>query len=172
MFESESISDIVRIMKEIVKLDSLDRRILGELQRDGAQSNGELAERRGKHGSVVLAPRQSARGGRRTDENVCSSTRHGSDRASTSSAISGSRAIRPNIPRCSKILSGTRIASWNACRCRASGIIRVRVVATDVADYEAFLMQRLLRNEAVAGAASHFALRAVKYQTAVPLPGE
>ena len=49
---------------------------------------------------------------------------------------------------------------------------QVRVVATDVADYEAFLMQRLLRNEAVAGAASHFALRVVKYQTAVPLPGE
>ena len=46
---------------------------------------------------------------------------------------------------------------------------QLRVVARDVADYEGFLMQTVLKNDAVATASSHFALKTVKYQTAIPL---
>ena len=172
MFESESISDNVSIMKEIVKLDSLDRRILGELQRDGAQSNSELAERVGSTGpscwrrvraleaAGVLTKNvwlvDAARVGQSV--NVLCNIRLKSHSAEHTAMFENFVRDQDRIMECLS-MSG----EWD---------YQVRVVATDVADYEAFLMQRLLRNEAVAGAASHFALRAVKYQTAVPLPGE
>ena len=48
----------------------------------------------------------------------------------------------------------------------------MRVVASDVSDYEQFLMRRLLKHESVAGASSHFALSVTKYVTALPLRGK
>ncbi|KGB55766.1 putative transcriptional regulator protein [Sphingopyxis sp. LC81] len=172
MFESESISYYGYMMKEIVKLDALDRRILGELQRDGAQSNGDLAERVGSTGpscwrrvraleaAGVLTKNvwlvDAARVGQSV--NVLCNIRLKSHSAEHTAMFENFVRDQDRIMECLS-MSG----EWD---------YQVRVVATDVADYEAFLMQKLLRNEAVAAAASHFALRAVKYQTAVPLPGE
>lgn len=45
----------------------------------------------------------------------------------------------------------------------------MRVVVSDVADYEQFLMRKLLKHESVAAASSHFALSITKYVTAMPL---
>jgi DNA-binding Lrp family transcriptional regulator len=45
----------------------------------------------------------------------------------------------------------------------------LRVVVADVADYNGYLMQRLLSHPGVAGASSHFALQLVKYTTALPV---
>jgi DNA-binding Lrp family transcriptional regulator len=45
----------------------------------------------------------------------------------------------------------------------------LRVVVSDVAAYERFLMRELLAHPAVATAASHFALSQVKYTTALPV---
>lgn len=45
----------------------------------------------------------------------------------------------------------------------------IRVIVRDVRDYEAFLMGKLLAQEAVASSASHFALKRVKSTTAIPL---
>ena len=46
-------------------------------------------------------------------------------------------------------------------------LLKIRV--GDMAEYEAFLMGRLLAHAAVASASSGFALRDVKYTTALPL---
>lgn len=45
----------------------------------------------------------------------------------------------------------------------------LRVVAADVRDYERFLMHGILTHEAVANSSSHFALKSVKYTTALPV---
>lgn len=45
----------------------------------------------------------------------------------------------------------------------------LRVVVADVRDYEKFLMQDLLRHPTVASSASHFALKQIKYTTALPV---
>lgn len=47
----------------------------------------------------------------------------------------------------------------------------LRVIVPDVAAYERFLKDALTRIEGVAGIKSSFALREVKYSTALPLPG-
>lgn len=45
-----------------------------------------------------------------------------------------------------------------------------RIVVRDVAAYEQFLMESLTRIEGVASIKSSFALKPVKYSTALPLP--
>lgn len=45
----------------------------------------------------------------------------------------------------------------------------LRVVVGDVREYEAFLMGELLKHPSVAASASHFALKRVKYTTAMPV---
>ncbi|MEO7787759.1 MAG: Lrp/AsnC family transcriptional regulator [Sphingomicrobium sp.] len=45
----------------------------------------------------------------------------------------------------------------------------LHVAVASVADYERFLMQELLNHPAVATSASHFALKRVKYSTALPV---
>ena len=45
----------------------------------------------------------------------------------------------------------------------------LRVVAADVRDYERLLMHGILTHEAVANSSSHFALKSVKYTTALPV---
>jgi len=56
--------------------------------------------------------------------------------------------------------------------CHATSGVRdyvLKVRAADMAEYEAFLMGRLLAHPSVASASTGFALRAVKYTTALPL---
>ena len=45
----------------------------------------------------------------------------------------------------------------------------MRIVVEGVADYESFLMHRLLNHPNVASCTSHFALSQVKYTTAIPV---
>jgi Lrp/AsnC family leucine-responsive transcriptional regulator len=45
----------------------------------------------------------------------------------------------------------------------------LRVVVADVADNERLLMHGILTHEAVATSSSHFALKSVKYSTAIPV---
>jgi len=45
----------------------------------------------------------------------------------------------------------------------------LRIVVSDVADYERFLMREMLNQPNVATSASHFALSQVKYTTAIPV---
>ncbi|MBL0914812.1 MAG: Lrp/AsnC family transcriptional regulator [Sphingopyxis sp.] len=156
--------------KEMVELDPLDRRILHELQHDGALSNAELAERVGSTGpscwrrirslesAGVLARNVWLVDGGRIGQrvNVLCNIRLKSHSAEHTALFETFVRAQDRIMECLS-MSG----EWD---------YQIRVVATDVADYETFLMHALLRNEAVAGASSHFALRTVKYQTAIPLP--
>lgn len=158
-------------MNEIVKLDPLDRRIIDELQRDGGQSNGDLADRvastgpscwrriRALEAAGVLTKNvwlvDAARVGQGV--NVLCNVRLKSHSAEHTELFENFVLAQDRIMECLS-MSG----EWD---------YQLRVIATGVGDYEAFLMQTLLRNDAVAGASSHFALRVVKYQTAVPLPG-
>lgn len=157
-------------VKKIVTLDPLDRKIIDALQRDGAQSNAELAERVGSTGpscwrrvklleeAGVLAKNVWLVDAERIGQsvNVICNIRLKSHSAEHTEAFERFVQTQDRIMDCLS-MSG----EWD---------YQVRVVATDVGDYEAFLMHVLLRNEAVAGASSHFALRVVKYQTAIPLP--
>jgi Lrp/AsnC family transcriptional regulator len=45
----------------------------------------------------------------------------------------------------------------------------LRIVVSDVADYNLFLMEALLGHSSVAAASSHFALSMPKYTTAIPV---
>ncbi len=45
----------------------------------------------------------------------------------------------------------------------------LRIVARDVADYNDFLMGKMLKHPAVASASSHFALQTIKFTTALPV---
>lgn len=45
----------------------------------------------------------------------------------------------------------------------------LRVVAASVADYESFLMRKLLGHSSVATSSSHFAMKRIKYTTELPL---
>jgi DNA-binding Lrp family transcriptional regulator len=45
----------------------------------------------------------------------------------------------------------------------------MRIVASDVSDYDRFLMRVLLKHPSVGGASSHFALSVTKYETALPV---
>jgi len=46
---------------------------------------------------------------------------------------------------------------------------QLRLIVTDMAEYENFLMNRLLRHPSVGTSSSHFALKRIKYTTEIPL---
>lgn len=46
---------------------------------------------------------------------------------------------------------------------------QLRITVSDMAEYEEFLMRRLLCHPTVATSASHFALKRIKYTTALPI---
>ncbi|BAK67247.1 AsnC family transcriptional regulator [Sphingobium sp. SYK-6] len=156
-------------MKKIVKLDELDRRIVSELQQDGGLSNAELAERVGSTGpscwrrvrqleetgvlraTVRLAdPRLLGHG-----VNVLCNVRLRNHDPETSRRFIDFIDSEARIMECYS-MSG----EWD---------YLMRVVASDVADYEDFLLHRLLTHPVVANAASHFALSIAKYKTALPI---
>ncbi|MBN8846270.1 MAG: Lrp/AsnC family transcriptional regulator [Sphingomonadales bacterium] len=156
-------------MTNSVTLDDLDRRILRELQRDASFSNAELADRVGSSGPScwrrvrlleeagvltrtvrLVDPARVGQG-----VNVICNIRLKSHSAEHTDSFERFIAREERIMECLS-MSG----EWD---------YQVRVVARDVADYEIFLMQTLLKQEAVGAAASHFALKVVKYQTAIPL---
>jgi DNA-binding Lrp family transcriptional regulator len=159
-------------MRERIKLDALDRKIIDELQRDGALSHPDLAERVGSTPpSCWRRVRQLEESGvfrgtvRLVDQEVLGQSVnvlcHVRMRNHTLDNIEVFEAFVRSEPRIMECFSMS--GEWD---------YQLRVVAEDVADYEVFLMRTLLKHPSVAGAASHFALRMVKYQTAVPVPSD
>ncbi|PHQ63580.1 MAG: AsnC family transcriptional regulator [Sphingobium sp.] len=156
-------------MSNILTLDPLDRRILGELQRDATLSNAELAERVGSTApscwrrvramqeqgllrrAVWLAdPRALGQG-----VTVLCHIRMKDFTAESIAAFEDFVRGHEQVMECYS-MSG----EWD---------YLVRVVASDVADYEHFLMRTLLTHPSVAGASSQFALSTTKYETALPI---
>ncbi|WP_347302510.1 Lrp/AsnC family transcriptional regulator [Croceibacterium sp. TMG7-5b_MA50] len=152
-----------------LKLDALDRRILRQLQRDARLSNAELAERVGSTApsvwrrirlleeAGVLGPTVRLADQQRLGHgvNMLCNVRMQSFDADAIAAFERFVDGEERIMECFS-MSG----DWD---------YLLRVIATDVADYETFLMQRLVKHPSVATASSHLALRVAKYQTAIPV---
>jgi DNA-binding Lrp family transcriptional regulator len=150
-------------------LDAIDRRILEQLQANALLSNADLAERvnsspascwrrvkaleaAGVLGPAVrlLNPESLGR-----SVNVLCSVRVSSHSREVRSAFEDFVGGRREIMECYST-SG----EWD---------YLLRVVASDVADYERFLMRVLLDHPSVGGASSIFALSQTKYTTALPI---
>lgn len=156
-------------MDQVHHLDAIDRRIVAELQANAALSHAEIAQRVGSSpasvwrrikaledagvllGSVRLVDADKV--GCRV--NVLCNVRARSHSVEVRTSFEEFVRGRPEILECYS-MSG----DWD---------YLLRIVARDVADYEAFLMRTLLNHPAVASASSHFALSLTKYITALPL---
>ena len=155
-------------MNEIT-LDKLDREILQRIQRDAGQSHAGLAEavgtsapscwrrlRRLEEAGVLGPPVRLVTPqaiGLAVDV-ICNVRLQGHSQAHRQ-GFEAFAAGHPEVMEC-YAMSG----EWD---------YLLRVIVRDVAAYERFLMRSLLQHPAVATASSHFALKQVKYTTALPL---
>jgi Lrp/AsnC family transcriptional regulator len=153
----------------MIALDPLDRRIVAELQKDASLSNADLAERVGSTApSCWRRIRQLEEAGVLRDTvrladpnllgqgvNVLCYVRMRNYEAENIAPFEAFVRSEPKIMECYS-MSG----EWD---------YLMRVVASDVSDYEHFLMQVLLKHPSVGAASSHFALSVTKYQTALPV---
>lgn len=162
-------SKIALMVKQMVQLDPVDRRILAELQRDGALSHAELATRVGAspascwrrikaleaagvlRGAVRLVDPEKVGRGVNVFCNVRMRT-HSRDDVALFEAFVHERA---EVLECYS-MSG----DWD---------YLLRIVAADVADLERFLMRTLREHPSVGATSSHFALAQTKYSTAYPV---
>lgn len=156
-------------MKQSLELDKIDTLILIELQKDGALSHAELAERVGSSapscwrrikaleaagllkGAVRLVDPQKL--GRSV--NVICNVRMRSHSLESIARFEAFVHSRPEVLECFS-MSG----EWD---------YLLRVIVADVAGYEQFLMRSLLEHPSVGGASSHFALSMTKYTTSIPI---
>lgn len=156
-------------MNELIHIDELDRRILRIVQVEGDISNAALAERVGASAAScwrrlraleeagvlgptvrLLAPAAIDRG----LDAICQ-IRIKSHDVSAREEFEKFVMLWDEIMECYS-MSG----EWD---------YQLRIVVADVRAYEEFLMQHLLRHPAVASSASHFALKRIKYTTAMPV---
>ncbi len=156
-------------MKEAIQLDEIDRRLLRALQDDAEQSHAALAERVGSSSASCWRRIRALeevgvlrRGVRLVDAgkvgrgvSVICQVRLKSHAEESRSAFDLFLQSHVEIMECYS-MSG----EWD---------YLLRVVVADVAAYERFLMRDLLSHPAVGAASSHFALKQVKYTTAVPV---
>ncbi len=156
-------------MSETYHLDEIDRRIVRELQRDGALSHAALAEKVGASpasvwrrvraleraevlgASVRLASAEAL--GRSV--NVLCQVRMTRQSVEARADFEAFIRSREEIVECYS-MSG----EWD---------YLLRIAVRDVADYDRFIMRGVLAHPAVANAASNFALRQVKYTTEIPV---
>jgi DNA-binding Lrp family transcriptional regulator len=156
-------------LEPIIKLDRIDRRILAELQSDGGLSHAELALRVGSStascwrriklleaaGVLAGTVRLVDAGKVGCGVNVLCNLRVKDHSKDTRASFEDFVRSRPEVMECFS-MSG----EWD---------YLLRVVASDVSDYEHFLMHVLLDHPSVGGASSHFALSVTKYSTAIPV---
>ncbi len=155
-------------MIETAQLDSIDRRIVRELQVDAGLSHAALAERVGSSPASVWRRIRALEA-----DNVLGATIRLADAKALGWPVnvmcqvrmmrqtSDDRArfeefiqSREQIVECYS-MSG----EWD---------YLLRIIVGSVEDYEQFIMRELLGHPSVATAASNFALRQVKYTTAIP----
>jgi Lrp/AsnC family leucine-responsive transcriptional regulator len=152
----------------MLKLDSLDRRILRELQRDGSLRNDQLAERIGLSPSptlrrvkaleqagilryvALLNPKEIGLGVRmRVDVRLNVQSRDALER------FDAAIVAMPEVVECL-----TMLGEWD---------YSLTVVARDVDDYQRFLLDRLAKLSNIANYRSTLAVREVKRTTELPV---
>jgi Lrp/AsnC family transcriptional regulator len=156
-------------MKEDDHLDSVDRRIVRELQRDASLSHAALAERVGasaasvwrrvrsleKGGVLGRAVRIASPKALGRSVNVLCQVRMARQTVEARADFEDFIQSREEIVEC-YAMSG----EWD---------YLLRIAVRDVADYDRFIMRGVLAHPSVANAASNFALRQVKYTTEIPV---
>ena len=156
-------------MKEIDRIDPVDRRIIRELQRDASLSHSALAEKVGASAaSVWRRVRNLEQSGvlgksvRLVDPqhlgrsvNVLCQVRMTRQTVEARAEFEAFIQSREEIVEC-YAMSG----EWD---------YLLRISVRDVADYDRFIMRGVLAHPSVAHAASNFALRQVKYTTEIPV---
>lgn len=156
-------------MSETCHIDELDRRILRILQREGDISNAALAERVGASAASCWRRIRALEDGGVLGRTV---------RLLNPSAIARELDVVCQVRMKSHDHPAREeferfVAQWDEImECYSmSGEwdYQLRIVVADVRAYEEFLMQRLLRHPAVAASTSHFALKRIKYTTAMPV---
>ncbi len=150
-------------------LDTIDRKLLRELQRDASLSHADLAERVGSSTAscwrrirALEADGVLGRHVRLVDAirvgrgiNVLCHIRMKNHSAEMTEAFESFVSSREEIIECYS-MSG----DWD---------YLLRILVADVEDYNRFLMRIVLRHPSVATGSSHFALAQVKYTTSVPI---
>jgi Lrp/AsnC family transcriptional regulator len=156
-------------MKQAFQIDGVDRRIIRELQRDASLSHAALAERVGASSASVWrrvraleqagvlgkAVRLADPAALDRSVNVLCQVRMSRQTVEARAEFESFIQSREEIVEC-YAMSG----EWD---------YLLRIAVRDVADYDRFVMRGVLAHPSVAHAASNFALRQVKYTTAIPV---
>ena len=152
-----------------MKLDTIDKRILGELQRNGRISNVELAAAAG------LSPSPCLRRVREL-ENAGVIDRYAAilDQPAVGYALSVfvqvtlERQVETALETFERVIT-ERPEVMECYLMTGDSDYLLRIVVPDVTAYEAFLKNHLTRVAGVSSIKSSFALNRVKYETALPL---
>lgn len=153
----------------MITLDALDRKIISILQKDGDLSHAKLAERVGASsascwrrikslensgvlGETVRLVTPSSVG---KDVNVFCQIKVASQDPASRKDFEKLMRTRDEVMECYS-MSG----EWD---------YLLRVVTSDILEFEAFLMSEILSHPSVESSSSLFALNRVKYTTAIPL---
>ncbi|WP_295854850.1 Lrp/AsnC family transcriptional regulator [uncultured Xylophilus sp.] len=153
-----------------MQLDTMDLRILGELQRDGALSNVELARRVGLSASPCLA-------------RVKALEASGTIARYVALANPAAVGLGLNVFISISLTAQTKqaLAEFERLVCEHDEVMEcylmtgdsdylIRVVLADIAALERFILDRLTPIAGIEKIRSSFALKQVRYKTALPLP--
>lgn len=155
-----------------IELDTIDRRILDQLQRNGRISNVELA------GLVGLSPSPCLRRVRDLeDAGVIDRYAAILDQGAAGFSLSVfvqvtlERQIEAALEAFERVIA-ERPEVMECYLMTGDADYLLRIVVPDVAAYETFLKNHLIRIQGISSIKSSFALNRVKYETALPLKDE
>jgi len=156
-------------MIKIDQIDGIDRKIVRELQRDAAISHAALAEKVGASSASVWRRVRALKKAGVLGKAVRLADPHALGHAVN--VLCQIRMTRQTVEARAEfeafIQSREEIVECYAMSGEWDYLLRIAV--RDVADYDRFVMRGVLAHPSVAHAASNFALRQVKYTTAIPV---
>ena len=151
------------------ELDPIDRRILGELQRNGRISNVDLAASVGLSPSPCLRRVRDLENGGVIDRYAAIIDQNAAGRSlSVFVQVTLERQIETALDAFERSVS-ERPEVMECYLMTGDSDYLLRVVVADVSAYEVFLKDHLTRIPGVSAIKSSFALNRVKYETALPL---
>jgi DNA-binding Lrp family transcriptional regulator len=154
-----------------MELDAIDLRILGELQRDGALTNVELARRVHLSPSPCLTRVKALEAAGVIDRYValCSATALG-----LGLNVFISISLRAQAKESLAVFERQIAQHDEVMECylmTGDSDYLIRVVVADMAALEKFILEQLTPIPGIEKIRSSFALKQVRYKTALPLPG-
>lgn len=155
-------------MKQALRFDEIDRRLIALLQENATLSNADLAERVGASAASCWRRIKALEAA-----GVFTRTVRLVDPASIGRGVTVLCNIRMRSHaledrQAFEMFVGEHAEVVECFSMSGEWDYLLRIVVADVAEYNRFLMQTLLCHPSVAGGSSHFALATTKYTTAVP----